>query len=227
MATEKDDAVVRVWDPIVRIGHWVIVVGFFTAYLTGDEFLSVHVWAGYAVSATVAVRIVWGFVGPRHARFASFVRGPAATWRHISGLISGRAERHLGHNPAGAAMILALLVALSGTIVSGLALYAVEEGKGPFAVVMAAASSDSELSRGLAMYHSDSHEREEDGEYDRDHGEHEFEEAEELLEEAHSAFTYVTLILIGLHILGVVASSLAHRENLVRAMVTGVKRAGK
>lgn len=210
---------VSVWDPVVRIGHWVIVIGFFTAYLSGDEWLSGHVWAGYAVATVVAVRTIWGFVGPKHARFTSFVRGPNAVIEYISGLRSGTAKRHLGHNPAGAAMIMALLVSLSVTTVSGMALLAVEEGQGPLAgIVSAQWELEAERPRQSISYEY----LNDDDEYD-DHRDDD-EDAEELLEGIHSAFTYLTLGLIALHILGVILSSVAHKENLVFAMVTGRKR---
>ena len=207
---------VSVWDPVVRIGHWVIVIGFFTAYLSGDEWLSGHVWAGYAVATVVAVRTIWGFVGPKHARFTNFVRGPNAVIEYLSGLRSGTAKRHLGHNPAGAAMIMALLVSLSVTTVSGMALLAVEEGQGPFAEFVTSQSDTKQAAQTRSYEGSD------DDEYD-DHRDDD-EGAEELLEGIHSAFTYLTLGLIALHILGVILSSVAHKENLVFAMVTGRKR---
>ena len=82
--TETNKTIV-LWDPIVQIGHWVLVAGFFTTYFTGDEFFQQHVWAGYVVAATVAMRIVWGFIGPKHARFSSFVRSPAAIGAYLDG----------------------------------------------------------------------------------------------------------------------------------------------
>lgn len=193
---------VRVWDPLVRIGHWLIVAGVATAYFAGDEAPKLHVWAGYAVAAAVAVRIVWGFVGSRHARFSDFVRGPRAVQRYLAGLRSGRAPRFLGHNPAGGLMILALLASLAVTTVSGMALLAVEEGEGPLAGVVDAETISAERAAG-----------------------HEESDAEETLEAIHSAFTYLTLGLVALHLGGVFVSSRAHKENLVRAMITGRKRA--
>ena len=65
-AVELKARQVLVWDPLVRIGHWVIVAAFTIAYFTEDELLSAHVWAGYVVGIAVAIRLIWGFVGPQH-----------------------------------------------------------------------------------------------------------------------------------------------------------------
>jgi cytochrome b len=229
-ATPKQAETVRVWDPIVRIGHWVIVIGFFTAYFSGDELPGIHTWAGYVVAGTVLVRVIWGLAGTRHARFASFVTGPRGFIRYMKGLFAKKADRHLGHNPAGAAMIIALLIALTGTTVSGMALLAAEDGRGPLAGLIASQDSGATAQPGIPVggeAHGDRDERR-GGRYEEDddeghEGGHEGGSGE-TLETIHSAFTYLTLALIALHILGVIASSLIHRENLVRAMVTGRKR---
>ncbi|MCB1500357.1 MAG: cytochrome b/b6 domain-containing protein [Bauldia sp.] len=110
---------VPVWDPLVRIFHWSLVAAFATAWLSAEESRSLHEAAGYVVAGLVAFRVLWGIVGPRHARFADFVRSPAAVLRFLRDTAHLRAPRHLGHNPAGGAMVVALLVALAVITGSG------------------------------------------------------------------------------------------------------------
>ena len=124
---------VYVWDPFVRLFHWALVVAFTVAYLTEDDLLNVHVWAGYVVGGLVVARIVWGFVGPAHARFADFIYSPAETLRYVRDLLLLRAERHLGHSPGGGAMVLLLLVLLAATVTTGLVVYGGEQQAGPLA----------------------------------------------------------------------------------------------
>jgi len=126
----------QVWDPLVRVFHWLLVAAFATAYLTEDEWQLVHVWAGYTVLALVAVRLLWGFVGSRYARFSSFMYSPATVLRYLKAVWRGQAERHIGHNPAGGAMIIALLLCLLITTGSGMALYGAEQWQGPLAGLM-------------------------------------------------------------------------------------------
>jgi cytochrome b len=113
---------VPVWDPLIRIFHWSLAGFFLLAYVTEDELLTVHVYAGYAVAGLIAFRLIWGLIGTRHARFADFVTGPAGLKRYLGQLATGRAPRYLGHNPAGAAMIIALLASLALTTLTGFAL---------------------------------------------------------------------------------------------------------
>lgn len=176
----------RVWDPLVRIFHWSLAAFFFIAYLTEDDLLTVHVYAGYAVAGLVGFRLLWGVIGTRHARFSDFVTGPGAVRRYLGQLFTGKAPHYLGHNPAGAAMIIVLLASLAATAFTGAVLIA-GDGQGPLAgTVFAALSGES-------------------------------------FEETHEFFANFTLFLVGLHVAGVVVSSLLHRENLVRAMITGRK----
>jgi len=127
------DSNIRVWDPVVRVGHWTLVITFFTAYFTEDDFLTVHVWAGYLLTAVIVFRVIWGFVGTRHARFANFIRSPADAFRYVADLVRKRGQRYVGHNPAGGIMIVVLLIFLAGTAFSGIVLYGMEESAGPLA----------------------------------------------------------------------------------------------
>jgi cytochrome b len=112
-------ATIKVWDPFVRVFHWSLATLFLAAYVTGEEAGRVHIAAGYAVAGLIALRIVWGFVGPRHARFSNFVQSPRAVLAYLRDVALLRAPRYLGHNPAGGAMIIGLLVMLLGTGLTG------------------------------------------------------------------------------------------------------------
>ncbi|MDX1914927.1 MAG: cytochrome b/b6 domain-containing protein [Methylophilus sp.] len=122
---------VKVWDPIVRIGHWTLVIAFFTAYFTEDELMAQHVWAGYVVASVVILRLLWGIVGSKHARFNDFVYRPSAVLGYLKGLMQKKPQHYEGHNPAGGAMVIALLLSIAITVYTGLALYAVEDNAGP------------------------------------------------------------------------------------------------
>ncbi|EGV18149.1 cytochrome b/b6 domain-containing protein [Thiocapsa marina] len=127
---------VRVWDPLVRVFHWALVGGFATAFIVEDDLLGVHVWAGYLVLSLIAVRLVWGVIGTRHARFSDFVRKPSDVLTYVRDALRLRAPRYLGHNPAGGAMVIALMIAVALTGLSGLAVYGTEELSGPLAPLM-------------------------------------------------------------------------------------------
>jgi len=129
---------IKVWDLFVRVFHWTLVVGFFTAYLTEDEMLGLHVWAGYLVFSLVVLRIVWGVVGSIHARFGDFVYGPGEVVRYVKQVITFRAPRHIGHNPAGGAMIVLLLMSLVLVSLSGMVLYGAENQTGLLGNIAAA-----------------------------------------------------------------------------------------
>ncbi|MGS1121599.1 cytochrome b/b6 domain-containing protein [Rhodanobacter sp. UC4436_H3] len=103
------NAMVKVWDPLVRLFHWSLAGLFLANFFTEDGEL-VHRGIGYAVLALLAVRFVWGWVGTRHARFADWVPGPRRLRDYLRERLAGRSRRQLGHNPAAAVMILALLV---------------------------------------------------------------------------------------------------------------------
>jgi cytochrome b len=140
-AGNTDEAQVRVWDPLVRVFHWSLAAAFATAFIVEDHLLGVHVWAGYLVLTLIAVRLVWGIVGTRHARFTDFVRGPRQVLGYIRDALRLQAPRYLGHNPAGGAMVVALLLLVGLTGLTGLALYRAQELSGPLALLMAGTSA--------------------------------------------------------------------------------------
>jgi len=189
---DSSDSEVVVWNPLVRMFHWSLVASFAVAYLSGEgEVLSLHAWSGYIIGGLILFRLLWGLVGPRHARFADFVFTPATILAYGRDLLRGQAQRYLGHNPLGGAMVIALLLMLALATLSGITLYGAKEAAGPLAGMMRGTSD------GFG----------------------------EVLEEVHEFFSNLTLILVVFHIGGVLVSSLLHRENLVRAMITGRKRA--
>jgi len=116
---------VLIWDAPVRVFHWLMVLSFAGAYLTAESerWRLMHVTLGYTMVGLVAFRILWGLFGTRHARFSSFVQGPAAIARYLRSLVGGRPERHAGHNPAGALAIVALLAMTLLVAATGWATY--------------------------------------------------------------------------------------------------------
>jgi len=206
-AERRPEKMIRVWDVFVRLFHWSVAVGFFVAYFSEDA-LTLHVWAGYVVGVLVALRIVWGFIGPEHARFSSFIFPPGTVLRYLWDLLLGRARRYLGHSPGGGAMVLLLLIGLLGTVGTGLVLYAIEDNAGPLAPFVSSASPSGQAQPAM--------ERE---------GDEGAEGSGELWEELHEVIANVVLVLVILHVAGVLLASFVHHENLTRAMVTGRKRA--
>jgi cytochrome b len=113
---------VKVWDPVVRITHWGVA-----AAVLGCSFLfepegngaDLHQLFGYVGVGLVVLRLVWGLVGPRHARLSSFPPNPMAALRHLTDLHRGRRHVHLSHNPAGALMVYNLWASVIAMGVTG------------------------------------------------------------------------------------------------------------
>ncbi|MGB7317682.1 MAG: cytochrome b/b6 domain-containing protein [Planktotalea sp.] len=108
-----------VWDPLVRIFHWSLLAAFVAAYVSGDAWEKLHIKVGYVVIGLIAFRLVWGLIGSTHARFTDFVYRPSTIIAFLRDSVAFKAKRYLGHNPAGGAMVIALLVTLSAIGVSG------------------------------------------------------------------------------------------------------------
>lgn len=173
----RQPATIRVWDPLVRIFHWSLVALFTIAFLTSEDWGSLHRAAGYAVMALLAIRILWGLAGPRHARFSDFLYPPGEIAGFLRDSLAMKAKRYVGHNPAGGIMVIALILSAGTACVTG---YMMTTNR--FWGV--------EWVNGL-----------------------------------HALSAYGTLVLAGVHVIGVVLASLEHRENLIKAMFTGRKRA--
>jgi len=206
--TMQETESIKVWDISVRVFHWALVVFFALAYITGEiETETLHAWAGYIIIGLLIYRIVWGLIGTKYARFSDFIYSPAQIMTYIKSLLTTHPKHYLGHNPAGGVMVVLLIVGLTAVSWTGLKAYEAE-GKGPLAAAPAIT-----LSIPVAQADDDW----------GDHGGYGGKE-DEFWEEAHEAAVYFMLLLIGLHLGGVAVSSLLHRENLVRAMVTGRKQ---
>lgn len=177
VSPRAEEPTVPVWDRVVRVFHWTTVALVTTAFLTTDSPRWLHQDCGYAVLVLVAVRIVWGIVGPGHARFTDFVQSPRSVLTYLKLLREGRAPRYMGHNPAGGAMIVALMVML---------------------IIVAGSGWLSETNAYFGV---------------------------PWVDHLHHISAHLLLLMIGVHLTGVVVSSWLHKENLVRAMITGRKPA--
>ena len=208
---------IRVWDPLVRLFHWSLVLSFSIAYLSGEEENNLHIYAGYVVLGLIAFRMLWGLVGTRHARFSDFVTSPATVIRYLKGLFARKPQHYPGHNPAGGWMVIAMLVCLFIVSVSGLKVYAIEEGLGPLAADTPALTL---ISTARADDDDDDEHR---GHEKNEHRHGEDDAAEEFWEELHEVSSNIMLLLIVLHIGGVIVASRLHDEHLVKAMITGKK----
>lgn len=169
----------KVWDGLVRLLHWLLVLSVALAWLStlGFGLLKTHEPAGYVALSIVTIRIAWGFTGSRHARFAQFVRRPGVVRDYAIQLKAGTEPRYIGHNPLGGWMVLLLLAVVASLGLTGW-LYTTD------------------YFWGTAW-----------------------------LDQLHSALAWALLALIAVHLGGVIATSLRHRENLAAAMFSGRKPA--
>jgi cytochrome b len=138
--------IIRIWDLPIRLFHWLLVVcitGSFTTINLGDEFIQWHAYFGYSILTLLVFRVIWGFVGSTHARFASFF----PTKKAIFDYLSGSSQRVLGHNPVGAISVFVLLLVLSIQVVTGLFIDDEVSFQGPLAKYVS--SSVSSLLSGI------------------------------------------------------------------------------
>ena len=198
---------IYVWDKMVRFFHWTLVLVFTIAYFTGEELDLIHAYAGYYIIGIISVRVIWGFIGTKYARFSQFISSPLAAIEYLKALFSSEKQqkpekKYIGHNPAGGWMVIALLISILATSYSGLKVYGLE-GNGPLAVTTAEYSQVQQT--GLIKVSDD-------------------EQDEEFWEEIHEFLANLTVLLIFLHVAGVLLSSRKHKQNLVKSMVAGYKK---
>jgi cytochrome b len=209
---------IKVWDIAIRVFHWTLLVCYAIAFISSEDIMKLHVIFGYSVLFLVLFRILYGFVGSKYARFSDFLYRPSQIADYLKRLLIGRPKHYLGHNPAGGFMIVILLLSLLSLTLTGLKVYGVK-GHGPLAKY-----EISFMSKAFA----DSDDKDNHDEYDnrkrRSQKNHKVEKKDEFWEEVHETIAYFTLFFVSIHILGVLISSLIHRENLIKAMITGRKQ---
>jgi cytochrome b len=113
MANEKR----LVWDLPLRLFHWLFATSIFASWYTAEvDEMEIHFWLGYFMIGLVLFRLVWGFIGPKHARFSSFLRSPPAIWMYLK----GKSQQTVGHNPLGGLMVIAMIVLVGLQAAAGL-----------------------------------------------------------------------------------------------------------
>jgi len=134
-----------VWDPLVRIFHWLLVVCFLVAYILEDEMLNLHLLAGSIVLGLLIFRLIWGVVGTQYSLFSEFPCSFRDVIQHLRGLIHLHPSHHTGHTPTGGVMIFLLLAGLLMLTASGVLLYSIENSAVPFSRLMAEVDLDTIL----------------------------------------------------------------------------------
>lgn len=133
--TQDETCRIKVWDLPVRLFHWgvvaVVLIAAATGFFASADWLAVHVIAGLAMTALIVFRLAWAFFGSGYARLETFLFGPRRIFAHLLSLLRREPERHLGHNPAGSAMIYVLVLALVGLAVTGVLVMGGVEKLGP------------------------------------------------------------------------------------------------
>ncbi len=106
-----------VWDIPTRLFHWLLAIGFFSAWITYKaNYMVLHSWIGYGMLTLLLFRVIWGAVGSPHSRFRDFVRGPGSVYKYLK----GQSHHTPGHNPLGGWSVVSLLLLLIAQAVTGL-----------------------------------------------------------------------------------------------------------
>lgn len=208
----------RRWDPVVKLTHWSVVAAVVANALFTEEGSGAHVWIGYALAAILALRLLWGVIGPAEARFSAFPPSPGRAIAHLRDIRAGRHAEHRSHNPLGALMVYAIWSCLGAVIASGIAMAGLpgqargeNHGERSDAVVAGAAAQE----RGdEAQEHKGDEAQGEEAEGDEGR-------EEGPLGEVHEVAVNLLYLLIVLHLAGVVFESRRSGREVVVAMLPG------
>lgn len=110
-----------VWDLPLRLFHWLLVLTVLGLWIAAEnDYMQYHFYLGYFIIGLLIFRVIWGFVGPRHARFSRFFPTPAAIFAYTKKLFGGGTVQTVGHNPLGSVMVFVMLIVLAVQAGSGL-----------------------------------------------------------------------------------------------------------
>ena len=109
-----------VWDLPLRLFHWLFAASIFASWGAAKfDYMEIHMALGYWMIGLLAFRVLWGFIGPRHARFSSFIAGPGTVWQYLKGMRNSTVQS-IGHNPAGGIMVIVMLLLVAIQTTTGL-----------------------------------------------------------------------------------------------------------
>ena len=195
----------RSWDPVVKITHWSIVTAIIANALVTEEGSGAHIWVGYALAAILALRLLWGLIGPAEARFSAFPPSPRRALGHVRDIRTGKKEVHRSHNPLGALMVYAIWSMLGVIIASGIAM-----AGPPSMAFLDRAERSGEVSRKRVVERRD---------HDADEAAEGAGGEESAWEEIHETAVNLLYILIALHIAGVVFETRRSGREILLAML--------
>lgn len=225
----------RRWDPIVKLTHWGIVAAVIGNALVTEEGSGWHIWVGYGLAALLALRLLWGLIGPKEARFSAFPPSPARAVAHLGEIGRGEVVRHRSHNPLGALMVYAIWGTLLVVIGSGIAM------SGPPPANPSAVSGEhgeGGKAEGGKEHGDEKKEHDEAAArlpaalgamiiapaYADEGGKSGEGEADEVFEEVHEIAVNLLYLLIALHLMGVIFETRRSGHEVVGAMLPGGNR---
>jgi cytochrome b len=202
-ASKPERVYVKVWDPLVRIGHWLMVLCFAALYFPADKF-PLHALAAYIIMGYMVFRIVWGFVGPHAVRFSTFLTGPKATIQYGLASVIGHPRHTISHNPLGGWMIIGLMLSMLITGALGIMLYSAGQALGPLGSAIPSRWEGDVLTISVAG------------------------SAIPIgLKDLHHWSGNIAASLVTLHLIGNLWTTALHQSNPVIGMITGIKDADK